>query len=62
MNHEPIQFLPVAPFWRPEPKPRTQRALCIGIAIGSALTLVVAVVMIELPKVLAALAGLQYWD
>ena len=36
-------FLPVEPFWlEPTPRRRAEQALCWGIVIGSALTLVIA--------------------
>ena len=46
MNQEPMQFLPVAPFWRQrKPSRKVERAFCWGVVIGSALTLIVAVIL-----------------
>ena len=50
MNNEPIQFLPVAPFWRKSELARrkTQRVLCWGIVLGSVITTAVAITIILL--------------
>lgn len=50
MNQEPIQFLPVAPFWRKaeQSRRRAERAFCWGVVIGSLLTAAVASALILL--------------
>ena len=47
MNHEPIQFLPVAPFWKAADHAhrKAQRAFITGLIVGTAGTFLVALLL-----------------
>jgi len=48
MNHEPIEFLPVRRDWLKPAQANRTRDLCWGIVLGSALTVIVAALLIWL--------------